>query len=225
VTSGTETRIAFDIPGYAPGTTLSRVEPTFWQMDLTAPVAGPDFTATFLVPVYDRGFQGVPVAAPRPRRRREAYVRTTARTRSPTGPRVGVVIFGLVGLLMLFTAFETGREAIGFTWTAEEAEGVVLRNDATWSDGDRDSRGSWAYRAVVQYHVNDRPFELRQEIGSGSPTYAEGAKVRVLYNPSNPTDARIRSFVELFFMTVLLGFSGALCVGASITIYRVFIRG
>jgi hypothetical protein len=46
-----------------------------------------------------------------------------------------------------------------------------------------------------------------------------------LYNPSNPTDARIRSFVELFFMTVLLGFSGALCVGASITIYRVFIRG
>ena len=46
--------VSFDIPANVPGTDLAKSEPTYWLLEVRAPLAGPDFSAQFLVPIYAR---------------------------------------------------------------------------------------------------------------------------------------------------------------------------
>jgi hypothetical protein len=54
-----ELPLSFDIPRDLPGTDLSGEQPTYWQVHILAPVAGPDFETVFLAPVY-KGPDGPP---------------------------------------------------------------------------------------------------------------------------------------------------------------------
>ena len=46
--------VAFDIPATVPGTDLSSQESTYWLLEIRAPLAGPDFSTQFLLPIYSR---------------------------------------------------------------------------------------------------------------------------------------------------------------------------
>ncbi len=46
--------VSFEVPPSAPGTDLVKGEPTYWLLEVRAPLAGPDFSAQFLVPIYAR---------------------------------------------------------------------------------------------------------------------------------------------------------------------------
>jgi hypothetical protein len=46
--------LAFDVPTDLPGTDFFAVLPTYWQVLIEVPVAGPDFESVFLAPVYAR---------------------------------------------------------------------------------------------------------------------------------------------------------------------------
>ncbi len=46
--------VSFDVPESVPGTDLVKSEPTCWLLEVRAPLAGPDFSAQFLVPIYAR---------------------------------------------------------------------------------------------------------------------------------------------------------------------------
>lgn len=54
-----ELPLSFNLPRDLPGTDLSTDNPTYWQVLLQAPVAGPDFEIIFLAPVY-KGPDGPP---------------------------------------------------------------------------------------------------------------------------------------------------------------------
>ena len=46
--------LAFDLPADLAGTDLNAAQPTYWQVLIQVPVAGPDFETVFLAPVYAR---------------------------------------------------------------------------------------------------------------------------------------------------------------------------
>ena len=49
----------FPLPDDVPGTRLSERPARYWELDVSSgEVAGPDFEATFLVPVYERAERG-----------------------------------------------------------------------------------------------------------------------------------------------------------------------
>jgi len=52
---GGDIPLVFHPPEDLPGTRLSTSPPRYWELVAEASVAGPDFRAVFLVPVYDRG--------------------------------------------------------------------------------------------------------------------------------------------------------------------------
>ncbi len=45
---------SFDVPSKVSGTDLTRSEPTYWLLEIRAPLTGPDFSVQFLVPIYAR---------------------------------------------------------------------------------------------------------------------------------------------------------------------------
>jgi hypothetical protein len=46
--------VSFDVPGNVPGTDLSGDKPTYWLLEIRAPLHGPDFSTQFLIPIYAR---------------------------------------------------------------------------------------------------------------------------------------------------------------------------
>ena len=43
-----------ELPASVPGTDLSKEESTYWLLEVRAPLAGPDFSTQFLIPIYSR---------------------------------------------------------------------------------------------------------------------------------------------------------------------------
>jgi hypothetical protein len=46
--------VSFDVPGNVPGTDLSGDKPTYWLLEIRAPLHGPDFSTQFLIAIYAR---------------------------------------------------------------------------------------------------------------------------------------------------------------------------
>jgi hypothetical protein len=44
--------ISFEIPASVTGSDLSTQESTYWLLEIRAPLAGPDFSTQFLIPIY-----------------------------------------------------------------------------------------------------------------------------------------------------------------------------
>lgn len=78
--------------------------------------------------------------------------------------------------------------------------GVVVENDTTlFSDG------TSAYVPVVEFYTNrgDKIRFTDDSVGTIPPAYQPGDKVEVIYNPENPLEARISSFVHLYLFPVI----------------------
>jgi hypothetical protein len=117
-----------------------------------------------------------------------------------------------LGVLLAALAWNLASETIRFRMNARSADGVVVRQETALSR-DSDNRVTTMYAGVVQFEAEGRRFEVMQHIASGSPTYAQGATVRVLYPPGDPAQGRIDEPLDLFFMPVLVGIIAAVCVG------------
>ena len=46
--------VSFAVPANLPGTDLSKEKSTYWLLEIRAPLAGPDFSTQFLIPIYSR---------------------------------------------------------------------------------------------------------------------------------------------------------------------------
>lgn len=107
-----------------------------------------------------------------------------------------------------FAVFELGS----FLRTAVSAEGTVVRLD--WRVDMRRVRPSSGYQAVVRFRKADGgTHEFVDDSGSDPPRYSIGEKVRVLYDPADPRNAKIDSFRSLWLAPVLALFAGVLILG------------
>jgi hypothetical protein len=95
-----------------------------------------------------------------------------------------------------------------FLATAVTAPGEVIALERRRSS---QSSGGGTYYPVVQFQLpNGERVRFEGQVGSAPPAYQEGQRVEVLYNPEQPRSARIRSFLELWFLATLFTGMGGL---------------
>lgn len=118
---------------------------------------------------------------------------------------LGVLLFFIgAGLLVVAAKFSNADSDIAAA--GGRAEGVVI--DVV---GQRGSRGKVTYRPIVAF--TDQTGQRRSfasKVSSSPPSYERGEKVTVLYDPANPADATIDSFVERYLGALMFGIMGAI---------------
>lgn len=124
------------------------------------------------------------------------------------------IVFSLVGgLLALIGVFLFIRTRI-FMNTAQEVKGTVVR--MVWSS---DSEGGGGYSPVYQFRtIEGRVIEKQDSLSSNPPMFKEGQTIDVLYEPANPQNARIKKWMSLYFVSVLLGGMGLIFGGIGVVL-------
>jgi hypothetical protein len=126
------------------------------------------------------------------------------------------VIFTLAGIGLLIGACFSYNESRKFVEHSVEATGVV--KDLIASTSSSSSGTSTIYHPLVSFKTaKGEIVEFKNNIGSNPPSYKRGEEVPVRYDPNNPQDASIDSFVSLWFYVMILGGMGAIFSGLGVT--------
>lgn len=122
-----------------------------------------------------------------------------------TMKNVGIVgvIFAMVGFLMLLGSGLWAKSVASFVDEAASTQGEVIEMVM------RRSSDSTTYAPKYRFVVDGQQvYTVTSSSGSNPPGYEVGEKLQVLYNPQNPSDAKINSFMGLWFGPVLVGAMG-----------------
>lgn len=131
-----------------------------------------------------------------------------------------LLIFFCAGLLLLSIGLYWGRQNINFLDRAIKAGGEVIRLDR---------QGGYYYPIVKYQDSSGISRTLYGSTGSRPPTYFEGERVNVLYDPNDdqfPLNAKIDSFMQLWFGPICLSGLGSvfiivqLCIWRSVILYN-----
>ena len=129
------------------------------------------------------------------------------------------IVFPLVGgLLLAIGVFLLIRTRM-FISKAQEVKGTVIRMVYT-----RSSEGG-GYSPVYQFRtIEGQVVEVQDGLSSNPPMFKEGQVIDVLYDPANPQSARIKKFMSLYFVSILLSGLGLIfgCVGVAMLIGKIF---
>lgn len=122
------------------------------------------------------------------------------------------ITFLLVDLIFLGVGIYLTYDAYKFTHTARTAVGIVTAIPFH-SSSDGDSGG--VYYPVIEFTAdNGQAVEYHSTSGSNPPEFRVGEKVNIFYDPADPQNAKIDSFLDLWFIGVI--FSGIGLVGVII---------
>lgn len=126
---------------------------------------------------------------------------------------IGIVFSLLGGLLVLIGVFIFIRTRI-FISKAQEVKGTVIQ--MVWSRG---SEGGGGYSPVYQFRTIDgQTIVVSDSLSSNPPMFQEGQTIDVLYDPENPQKARIKKWMSLYFVSVLLGGMGLIFGGVGVAL-------
>lgn len=125
---------------------------------------------------------------------------------SPIAPRTISIMLLCIGPVFFLAGVAFTVSSQLFVSSAVEIQGEVVEM-ATGSNGSA---------PVVRYEVNGTNYQFQSSLWSSPPRNFVGEKVRVLYQPNDPKNGQIKSFIEqwLFPVTFMAaGFSSTL-IGA-----------
>lgn len=119
-----------------------------------------------------------------------------------------ILAFGLPGLGFLIGG------VFAFTSTQNFLDQSVSANGTVIDLGLRYSGNSRVYYPIIKFtDESGQEIEFRSSFGSNPPAYQVGEKVSILYIPDNPDQARISSFISLWFLTLLFLGMGTIFTG------------
>lgn len=125
-------------------------------------------------------------------------------------------LFFVIGLALLAGAGYLYQSKQTFLSQATQTEGVVVDLSLSRSDN------SDVYYPVVTFQTQSgESVQFKASVGSNPPSYEEGEKVEVLYDPAAPKEAEINSFSSLYLAPLILGILGSVffLIGFSIILY------
>jgi hypothetical protein len=134
------------------------------------------------------------------------------------------MLFGLSGLMVGWL----GAQHAAADWQAWSAlrpvQGEVLRQHSfNLRDPDRGTVSMGA--AVVQYRVGGEHFETTLPMDPASPAFRRGAAVELLYNPAQPSSARLASAFHVFLIGGVLLVAAISLLGiAAVALVRAHLR-
>jgi len=129
--------------------------------------------------------------------------------------RTQLIVFATVaaafcvgGVVLLVLGFRSYGDSRAFAAGASAAEGDVVGFE-TWESGTGfDERDNIHYAVVVYRAAEGREVRFRGPSRDGLVRLARGDKVRVLYHPNDPENARVDSFMGLWFAATMLWIVG-----------------
>ncbi len=139
-------------------------------------------------------------------------------SKSSSVSTVSTFIVCVSALICLYGLYFVGSTAI-LVAHSEKAQGIVtglhpvrrLRINAT-------EQNRISYFPIVAFQTQEgKPIHFESNVGAGGyGPYEVGDEVEVLYDPKNPTDARINSFIQLWLIGIFpLVLGGFFLVGSS----------
>jgi hypothetical protein len=102
---------------------------------------------------------------------------------------------------MLGAAYYYGRTS----WTLSRGGSTVGGTVVALKESPATQDSGVTYAPVIGYEVGGRAYTFTSGNSSDPPAYRVGERVEVLYDPGDPTRARIDSWWELWLMPVVLG--------------------
>ena len=121
------------------------------------------------------------------------------------------LVFGAVGFILVALAVFFWLRTRAFLETAQKAQGTVIR--LVYSS-DSDGGG---YSPVYTFRtMSGQVIEVTDNMSSNPPQFKEGQIIDVLYDPDDPSRARINKWFNLYFAPLLLGFLGLVFGGIGI---------
>jgi hypothetical protein len=108
------------------------------------------------------------------------------------------------GSIFFLFAVIFGVQTAKFIGGGEKARATIVANELkTDRDGDRN------YYPRFVFLTNDgSSTSVQSSTGTNPPSFSEGQEVTVIYDRSKPGDARIDTFTQLWFLSLVLGFIG-----------------
>lgn len=110
-------------------------------------------------------------------------------------------IFLVVGIVFILVGFVLVCSRLIFISESISAEGIVV--DILKKVEEDETEG--VFQPKVMFHTNDgEQISFISDVGSNPPAYNLGETVNVLYNPINPSNAEINSFLSLWLLQLVL---------------------
>ena len=106
------------------------------------------------------------------------------------------VAITVVGPVMMAYSIVALFRTHQFVRSSAEAEGEVVRLERRRSGG---RVVTWEYVPVFRFAAADgKTYTVTSGVGSSPPSFDEGEQVSVLYDPANPSDARIHTLFQIW---------------------------
>jgi hypothetical protein len=123
------------------------------------------------------------------------------------------IVFPLVGLLLVAIAVFIFVRTRSFIGSSQEVKGKVVRNVY------RSSSDGGGYAPVFGFTTIDgRYIEVEDKLESNPPQFREGEVLDILYDPQNPSHARVKKWMNLYFTPLLLGGMGVVFGGVGVVL-------
>ena len=123
------------------------------------------------------------------------------------------IVFPLVGLLLVAISVFIFVRTRSFIGSSQEVKGKVVRNVY------RSSSDGGGYAPVFGFTTIDgRYVEVEDKLESNPPQFREGEVLDILYDPQNPSRARVKKWMNLYFTPLLLGGMGVIFGGIGVVL-------
>ncbi len=141
----------------------------------------------------------------------EKMMKETQQINSVSAEKLIVRIFTGIAVVMLMVAGISTVNIFSKLGREESAPGKVVDVvEQRYEDPETDNV-SYYYVPVVEFKSRDgQRMRVQLTEGSNPPSHEVGDEVTVLYEPENPSDARIKSFGSTALMWILPGITGLL---------------
>ena len=124
------------------------------------------------------------------------------------------IVFSLVGGLLAAIGVFFFLSTRIFISKAQEVQGTVIK--MVWSSS---SDGGGGYSPVYQFRaITGQMITVQDSLSSSPPMFQVGQTIDVLYDPENPQDARIKKWMSLYFVSLLLGGMGLVFGGIGVVL-------
>jgi hypothetical protein len=114
-------------------------------------------------------------------------------------------IFGGVGLILLVASM-----VVYYYQTKSRENTVLVKGKVIDMTSYRDSKGSRMYSPIIEFQFNNQNYQITSEVASSPPAFEVGEEVELFVPPANPKQATIDSFMEKWFVVLILGFMGSI---------------
>jgi len=135
------------------------------------------------------------------------------------------LIFFLIGLVLLVAGLLSYNFTQKFITNSEVTTGIVIDLVRGTLNSEGSGSGSYVYYPVVQFKTNnDSLIEFQSKVGSNPPSARKGDQVQVRYPEQDPYKARIDSFMQLWFVSIIVGGLGVVFAGIGGIILGLVVR-